>query len=384
MVTINNTTPPDYYATVTILTSVFDDDYYYDDYNNESAATTVTPDANFGYGMRIIISCILLASSVLGVCGNSLVILSVVLSRKLRSATYEFIFNLSCADLLISLVTPVNVIALTTTAMNNEWPFADWLCTGTAGVLFLCVGCSLFTLASISVERLLVCTRQVIFYRKFCSGALIVWIIATWLAPFLLLIMPTFVGVGGLGYDMMYHSCAAKSDQRNSKIFNRLMMVTVFILIGLMLLSYTLISAYVLRRGKKTIKTFTTSQENLMVIQETSFTSEIRDVNVMTDTAAGRDLSARLRRRQFLLAKHTFYVVFAFLCSVTPYGVCIALPDAQAYVPYAATLLLVNSALNPLIYTRHHDFRRIFVLILQRRWSDIPKPSRMLERLLGR
>ena len=93
----------------------------------------------------------------LGLSGNLLVIVSVLLSRKLHTVSNVFVVNLSIADS----VTCVNLIH---TVVHMFSPFGiqvgpDWLCFLTAGMNLLCIIVSIMTLASISVTRVLVVTR---------------------------------------------------------------------------------------------------------------------------------------------------------------------------------------------------------------------------------
>ncbi len=347
-------------------------------------------DTSFSYTERLVISIIVAAISVLGICGNSLVITSFLLSRSMRSATYEFIFNLSCADLLTSLVIPNNIVALLT---PGGWPFADWICSASAAILFLSVGCSLFTLASISVERLIVVTRKESVYRKFCSGTFRLWLLATWLIPFCLIVLPTYFNIGEFGYDDMYHSCIQKNDNPNSRIYDLIMCVTITFPLLLMMVSYTIIFVYVRWRSEKALKNLTPSQENLMTppplqaqtIAMSTISISMISIATTDSTQDGRpnDLSAHFRRRQILLAKQMCYVFIAFMCCVAPFGIVVGMPNSDAFLPYTASLLLVNGAVNPLIYTRHPKFRRIFTLLIKGQWREIPKPTRLLRLFLN-
>ena len=77
------------------------------------------------YGQRIAISIMLLTISAVGIVGNTVVILAVVFSRKLRSITYSLIVNLACADLLTCLSLPLHVVAVLS---RGGWPLPTWIC----------------------------------------------------------------------------------------------------------------------------------------------------------------------------------------------------------------------------------------------------------------
>ena len=102
------------------------------------------------YPQRVFIAVMLLLATVIGSVGNSLVILAVLFSQKLHSVTNTFVVSLAVADLLVSLSLPWNAVAL---LAKDGWPLPDFFCSLAAGVLVVCVGCSVYTLASIAITR---------------------------------------------------------------------------------------------------------------------------------------------------------------------------------------------------------------------------------------
>ena len=126
-----------------------------------------------------------------------------------RTVTNAFVVNLSVADLVTSLLIPWNALILLS---HEVHPIADWGCAVAAGVLFTCVGCSLFTLASIAVNRLLLITRPIGASRALSPVFTGIWIAATWVLSFLFNIVPPLVGIGELGTSQKYRVCATKSS----------------------------------------------------------------------------------------------------------------------------------------------------------------------------
>ena len=116
------------------------------------------------YNQRIVVATAFSIAALLGIFGNSLVIFSVFASTKLRTPTNAFVVNLSIADLITSLVIPWNVGILLST---KEYPIKDWGCAIVAGILFTCIGTSLFTLASIALNRLMLITRPMRTYSLY-------------------------------------------------------------------------------------------------------------------------------------------------------------------------------------------------------------------------
>ena len=206
---------------------------------------------NFDKGQRILIAIILLIASVAGTFGNSLVILSVLLSRKLRSPTNVFVVNLSVADLLTCLALPWNIVALLS---FDGWPIADWVCSVAAVILYIPVFTSVITLASIGVNRLIIITQPVHVYRKiFCTKVLYIWIILLWLYPFIFTVIPPFAAdFGALGYNARFHSCSSMSSNEYSDEYDLMTVALIYPTSFLtILVSYIGIFVHVKKKANK-------------------------------------------------------------------------------------------------------------------------------------
>nr|XP_054767514.1 melatonin receptor type 1C-like [Lytechinus pictus] len=178
------------------------------------------------YTQRAIVATMFILASILGTAGNSLVILAVVFSRKLRTITNVFVVNLAVADLLTSLILPWNAVALLST---EGWPLAEWVCSAAAGILFTCVGCSTYTLASIALNRYILITKRLQSYQAiFKLRNLAIWITLTWIIPFALCVIPGFVGLGQLGYNEKYSTCSQQSKHRYSNYYDILQALGIY------------------------------------------------------------------------------------------------------------------------------------------------------------
>ena len=200
---------------------------------------------------RILVAVIMLAASIAGTFGNALVILSVLLSRKLRSPTNVFVVNLSVADLLTCLALPWNLVALLS---FDGWPIADWVCSVAAAILYIPVYCSVCTLASIGVNRLIIITRPVHIYRKiFCTKVLCVWIILLWLWPFVITVLPPLTAnFGALGYNERFHSCSSMSSNEYSDEYDLITAIAIYpIPLLTILVSYIGIFLHVRKQANK-------------------------------------------------------------------------------------------------------------------------------------
>ncbi|XP_072041856.1 uncharacterized protein [Amphiura filiformis] len=224
------------------------------DENSTNFMLTTTEDNMVNFDdewQRILVAVIMLIASIAGTFGNSLIILSVLLSRKLRSPTNVFVVNLSAADLLTCLALPWNIVALL--SFDDGWPLADWVCSGAAAILYIPVYCSVCTLASIGVNRLIMITRPVHIYRKiFSTKVLCAWIILLWLWPFLITVLPPLVGFGALGYNERFHSCSSMTSNEYSDEYDLMTAIAIYpIPLFTILISYIGIFVHVRKQANK-------------------------------------------------------------------------------------------------------------------------------------
>ena len=123
------------------------------DQSNGSFPSGTFNDQPLAVAQHVVLSIIFLIISITGIIGNSIVILAIVLSRKLRSTFNWFILNLACADLLTSICLPFYVASLLISEF--EWTFKFWLV-----VISVCIGVSLTTHAFISFTSWYFITRN--------------------------------------------------------------------------------------------------------------------------------------------------------------------------------------------------------------------------------
>ncbi|XP_072041855.1 uncharacterized protein [Amphiura filiformis] len=226
-------------------------------------ATTMLPNTSprsnltsieFGFHdkwQRILLGSLLLIASLAGTIGNSLIILAVLLSRKLRSPTNVFVVNLSVADLLTCLALPWNIVALLS---FDGWPLANWVCTCAAIVTYVPIFSSVSTLAAIAINRLLIITQPIRVYKKiFCNEVLITWIIFLWIWPFIFTVLPPLAGdFGSLGYNEKFHSCSSISSHKFSDDYDLLTALIIYpIPLIIIIACYIKIFIHVRRKEKK-------------------------------------------------------------------------------------------------------------------------------------
>lgn len=159
----------------------------------------------FTYEQRCVVALFFIIIAMLCIIGNSVVVLAVLISEKLWNATNAFVLNLAFADLVTGLTLPFNVMALLS---MESYPAPSLLCTFAAYTMFTSVGCSLYTLASIAFNRLILITKPMWYGVIFTDRIILVWIILLWGLPLFQTAMPTVLGAGEIGYNQKYGVCA--------------------------------------------------------------------------------------------------------------------------------------------------------------------------------
>ncbi|XP_030841007.1 melatonin receptor type 1A-like [Strongylocentrotus purpuratus] len=150
----------------TLPTSAFDP-------TNGSLTGGYYDNQSLGVAQGVALFIIFLMICITGIIGNSIVILAIVLSRKLRSTLNWFILNLACADLLTSICIPFQ-------NSPNDWTFYLSL-----HFMWACVGVSLTTHAFLGFTSWYRVTRnQEKFKKLYKARNLCLMIAFTWLINF--------------------------------------------------------------------------------------------------------------------------------------------------------------------------------------------------------
>ncbi|XP_022109228.1 G-protein coupled receptor moody-like [Acanthaster planci] len=360
--------------------------------------STESPSYEFSdYAQRAVVATLYLIASVLGIAGNSLVIWAVFFSRKLRTTTNAFVVNLSVADLLTSLVIPWDAVEL----LGSDYlPVNEWICSAVAFMQYTTVGCSTCTLASVGVNRLLLITRPTTVYQIIDTPRKIaVWLVATWLVPLLVVLLPPLLNVGGIGYNQKYHNCGSKSSHPRSDTYDVIIAGILYPapLIAI-IVCYALIWRHLNRHARNMTRALGEPCQVTLDDPSSDRVTSATSVSVIRSTSTPKYLSSRaptrqctaigqsrMSHRQYEITKNMLYVVCAFFLCLTPFAICLFYDDSDPFLPYASAILVFNSCINPLIYaTKHRDFKTVFGCILRRKWDNIPEPSEFLKAMRRR
>ncbi|XP_038071941.1 melatonin receptor type 1B-A-like [Patiria miniata] len=340
------------------------------------------------YTQRVIVATMFLVISLLGIFGNTLVILAVLLSNKVRTATNAFVVNLSVADFLTSLVIPWNAVAL----LGREGlPVGVWVCSITAAVQYASVGCSIFSLVAIALNRFLLITRPATTYHKvYTPKKIIILLIAIWLVPLSISIVPSFIIIE-FTYNDKLHMCMPISKASTGPATFTYNIIIGGILYPILLINiivcYVLIWRHLKRHSRRMAMVHKVASDltpssipttTTVTIPLTHMTSNDR-IHSPATLSSVPAINSQVRRRQNEITKNMFYVVCAFMLCITPFAV-VGTTKHGPTLPYFFALFFANSCVNPMIYaTKHRDFKTIFGCILRRQWAAIPEPSGVLK-----
>ena len=325
---------------------------------------------------RLILGILSLIVSVIGTFGNSITILAVVLSRKLRTITNVFVVNLAVADLLTCLILPWNVIPLFYPP-SDEYPLPDTICKAAAAILYTCAGCSLYTLAVISINRYFLITRQSKVYRAFYSKRkMAAMVFVVWIFPFLVALVPPMCGLGELGYTAKYSSCTHDTSHPLSDYYSMLQAALLYpVPLTVIVVCYVRVFLH-LKDHHRTMKDQVMAEQ----VSETASISQASISNVRQSCVYPPPAKKKqLSRRQIEITKNLFYVVVVFLICISPFGICLMIPISDPLIPWVAALFLFNSCLNWMIYaTKHPHFKTVYRLMLTCKCAKIPEQSTFL------
>lgn len=173
----------------------------------------------------MVYGCFLVA--LLGIPGNSLVILAVLLSKRLQNVSSVFIVNLAVADLINCSLSPV----FSFVQLQRRYSCSlESICKVLLVVVHTCIGVSMYTLSAIALNRFLVVVVPRWVYDAVYRVKYVVFqICVMWIIPTSVSIVPSFVfDIGKQGYDFYLHTCAPVKDHPTTSTFNSILTVVLF------------------------------------------------------------------------------------------------------------------------------------------------------------
>ncbi|XP_072016239.1 beta-3 adrenergic receptor-like [Amphiura filiformis] len=345
-------------------------------------------------GPRLFVALTWLLISMIGTTGNSLVIIAILLSHKLQTPTNIFVASLATADLLTCLFLIWNVLAL---LGRDGWPLpqAEWLCATAGFIIFACTGISIYTLATIALNRLIFITKSLQTYQKIFSPTNIkLMVMFTWCVPIGVFLILILAGIGVFGYHMETSICQGFNTHNGGIFFLVTSMCMYPIPLITIITCYTLVFTHIKRHFKKkrenelsTIATFaSTSQvESRKSHRPNPATEASTSAEGISTDQSTRRCADGISQRELSITKNLFLVVVAFFICLTPSAIVFLVPRSYFFGLYGAIFMFANSAINPVIYARRHPhFKVVFSALVKCMYDKIPEPTDFLKRFLAR
>ncbi|XP_022100955.1 melatonin receptor type 1B-A-like [Acanthaster planci] len=358
--------------------------------NNTTVEMATASPSLYPYEARIGVSCVWVAAAVLGLVGNSLVILSVIVSKKLRTVTNAFVVNLSMADFWTSLSYPWQVVAILS---PGAWPLSTEVPCYIAAVQFYTgLGASIYSLSAIAFNRFMLITRTTTTYRRWYSPGKVSFMIAlTWVIPSVVFFLPPIIGIGTFGYDPTDNTCSDKDGHARGSDYNLAQSLGLYPIPMLVIVSsYFALYIHLKRHFRKQKRRHTRydnrpqNDESGVAVSTVSFTIVTESTSMATLDMA-RMKQRTISRQQLAITKNLFMVFCVFFFLISPYFISLAVPSSRKFALYGATISILNSCVNPIIYTVNHPhFKGVLRSILRCSYSQIPEPSDWLKSVLSR
>ncbi|XP_059212950.1 trace amine-associated receptor 1-like, partial [Centropristis striata] len=300
-----------------------------DDLCNDSANVSGITTVISSYLFCIVVGSI----SVLIMCGNLLVIISIIYFKQLHTPTNYLILFLAVADLLVGVVVLPFSIILTVTSC---WYLEDLLCKIRGSFdAFLCVS-SILNLCSISVDRYYAVCQPLSYRTKMNVHVIVVMILLSWTVSAL-------IGVG-----ITIHGFNEGQSNR-CVLFQNTRSAIMGIVFAFYIPAIIMFSIY--------LKIFIVAQRQARSIQNT--------------TCQRKKSGAAVSKSERKATKTLAVVMGVFLICCTPFVLCITFYSLSNYtipVPLIETFKWLgwsNSMLNPFVYGFFYRwFRSSFRMII--------------------
>lgn len=147
---------------------------------------------------------------IVGVMGNLLTISALLRHAKLRTVAAAFIASLCISDLMFCfLVLPFSASQF----FHGTWIHGEILCTMIPTLRYGCVGVSLLSIGSISINRYILIAWPHLYQTIYTKTKVVIYIGIVWIFSYGLLI-PTLLGKWGeYGMDAKLGTCSIKPDE---------------------------------------------------------------------------------------------------------------------------------------------------------------------------
>ncbi|XP_072029375.1 melatonin receptor type 1B-B-like [Amphiura filiformis] len=259
-----------------------------------------------------------------GTVGNILVIGSVFVHKKLRNLGNIFIANLATADLCVSaFINSFGIVGLITKGWYFYYHSA--LCTAIGVICITSCSCSMWSIASISVNRY-ICICHRFFYPSVYNKKTVIFMIAGLWTTCFLIDLPNLLGWGDHGFDPKIMLCTYDYTKAYSYTF--FFIVTGF---GIPLAAITFSYTNILKFAMATKR-------------------ELRNITNKDDDKKTRVIDSSDLR----LLKSILTILVVFLIMWSPYAIIVVFDKnatwSRGVYVVAVILAHLNSSINSILY----------------------------------
>ena len=327
--------------------------------DSEQSLGNVTEFSVIAFHHRVIAASFLIAFTPIGLFGNALVIIAVVVAKKLRTVTNILVINLAVTDLVTCLCFPFMIAGLLSQPVS--YPTHDITCKTTGGVIIACVCCSSTTLLAIAFVRWYVITRSVRGHQGiFAPKKVIALVVLIWTESIALIAIPLVLEIGTLEYLKYLQICSVTVTNLFGIYYIAFMGFHIAIALMLTLVFYLLVLRHVLRHRKQIRNKFTTAED----IRSGATLNNQSQASSTSRESRPPKINA-INKMEVKITKNLFVVVGVLVICTLPQSINLMIPGNNALMIYTSLIRVANSVVNPIIYGfKHPIFKEVFKSIL--------------------
>lgn len=331
--------------------------------------------------------------SVVGICGNTLTVLSILLNKKLKSIPNVYIGNLAIADFIVCLViAPFSAYVLAVDLSVIPTNVCKFIGALNVGLLAK----TMFGLAAIAINRYVLLVKgSQLYTRVYTRRNVIVSVIFLWTLP-VCLVIPALLGFGEFGYNSKMGTCIFIAHDSTTYIYVQALLhgVCVGPCASAALFCYISIiihfrrTQHRLQLSAKTTNSFQqlhpTKANAASVDYVTQDSSKVEDYELSSSGPSNNNSSTSSTHTQAAKRSRASRRVVTNLCTVFIVFLCCWLPVVSVFtIDYYnlapatvyhifLTLAVSNSCLNVFIYAgMNRVFRRTYSRLLSCQFSKV-------------
>jgi len=310
------------------------------------------------------------AIAVVGIFGNTLTILAILICKKHHTTQNVYICSLAFSDLLVcTLSAPYSAWLLTNERELARKSLTSIVCQAIGVTVMISVGSTMYHLAAIAVNRYICILKPAhVYMALYTKGRVVLSIVLMW-SMCVIMVLPGIFGFGSFGYNDLYGNCIFTNDKETS-----LMLFTVMVApctvpcLSLIQFSYTKIILH-FRNVSRKLRAAPKS------IVSTVAKSTTQAENASSDGKQGMSKSNRQAKEASVVANLCVVTAVCMICWMP--GNFLLLLDFTQMAPLwlhrsLIAFALSNSCVNVFIYAgMNRSFRRTYIQIILCQWRQI-------------